>query len=79
MGNVPPAADDLLTTSQVVELTGWSVTTINRWAQSGDLPHERKLPGRSGSYLFKRSVVEERIAPRQGPRTGLVREAVSTS
>ena len=69
MGNF----DDLLTTAQVAELTGWSVTSINRWALRGDLPAERKLPGRTGSYLFRRSVVEQRIRAR-GVTTGIVRE-----
>jgi predicted DNA-binding transcriptional regulator AlpA len=59
-----PNKDDLLTTSQVAELTGWSVTSINRWAQKGDLPPERKLPGRTGSYLFRTSVVQERLRTR---------------
>lgn len=62
MANFP---DDLLTTSQVRDLTGWSVTSINRWAKRGDLPWERKLPGRTGSYLFRASVVQERLRDRE--------------
>lgn len=68
--------DDLLTTSEVARDTGWSVTSINRWARNGDLPYEHKLPGRVGSYLFKRSVVEQRIRAR-GVTTGIVREQVA--
>lgn len=63
MSNLPP--DDLLTTAEVRDLTGWSVTSINRWAQRGDLPPERKLPGRTGSYIFRRAVVQERLRARE--------------
>ena len=71
MGNLPQ--DDLLTASEVAELTGWSVTSVNRWASRGDLPAERKLPGRTGAYLFRRSVVEQRVRTR-GPVSGIVRD-----
>ena len=59
-----PNPEDLLTTSEVRDLTGWSVTSINRWAQKGDLPAERKLPGRTGSYLFRYRVVQQRLRAR---------------
>ena len=59
-----PNPDDLLTTAEVAAMTGWSVTSINRWALRGDLPAERKLPGRTGSYLFRHSVVQDRIRSR---------------
>lgn len=63
MSNGSP--DDLLTTAEVSEITGWSITSINRWALNGDLPSERKLPGRTGSYLFRRAVVQERVRARK--------------
>lgn len=69
MGNTD---DELLTTSQVAELTGWSITSINRWALSGDLVAERKLPGRTGSYLFRRAVVQQTLRSRDAA-TALVR------
>ena len=53
----PPSGDDLLTTSQVRDLTGWSITSINRWALKGELP-AKKLPGRTGAYLFSRTDIE---------------------
>jgi len=56
--------DELLTSKQVAELTGWSVTSINRWALSGGLPADRKLPGRTGSYLFRSSVVQANLRQR---------------
>lgn len=52
---------DLLTTTEVSEITGWSVTSVNRWALAGDLPYAHKLPGRTGSYLFERVLIEERV------------------
>lgn len=74
MGNRSPGGDDLLTTAEVAELTGWSVTSINRWASRGDLPADRKLRGRTGSYLFRRSVVEQRVRTR-GQISGIVRDS----
>lgn len=61
MGNISPGGEDLLTTAQVAEITGWSITSINRWALAGDLKPVRKLPGRTGPYLFDRAEIE-RIA-----------------
>lgn len=57
MSKPAPSAGDLLTTAQVAELTPWSVTSINRWAQKGILP-AIKLPGRTGAYLFNRADIE---------------------
>ena len=54
----------------VAELTGWSQTSINRWALNGDLPSEFKMPGTTGPRLFRRSLIEQRILP----RGGLIRE-----
>lgn len=59
VGNLAPAEAELLTTAQVNELYGWSITSINRWAASGELRSERKLPGLTGPRLFARSVVED--------------------
>lgn len=57
MSKPAPDGDAFLTTAQVSELTGKSVTSINRWALKGEIP-ARKLPGRTGAYLFDRDVVE---------------------
>ena len=56
---------ELLTTAEVAELTGWSTTSIHRWATAGDLPYVHKLRGRTGSYLFDPQVVEGRIRLRE--------------
>ena len=61
MSKAAPDGDDFLTTAQVADLTGWSVTSINRWALKGQLP-ARKLPGRTGAYLFERSVIQRHLA-----------------
>lgn len=50
--------NELLTTQRVSELTGTSVTHINRLALNGDLPVAQKLPGRTGAYLFDHRAVE---------------------
>lgn len=50
--------DDLLTTQEVHKLTGWSVTSVNRWALTGRLPYAHKNPARNGAYLFRRAVVD---------------------
>jgi excisionase family DNA binding protein len=60
MSKPAPDGDDFLTTAQVSELTGWSVTSVNRWALKGELP-ARKLPGRTGAYLFRRADIEARM------------------
>lgn len=59
-----PSEQDLLTTQQVKEMTGWSVSSINRWAARGTLP-ALKLPTRTGAYLFRREDVERHLASRR--------------
>lgn len=56
MGNASPDEGDFLTTAQVAALTGWSITSINRWASEDVLP-SRKLPGRTGPRLFALAAV----------------------
>ncbi len=65
MRNFAPTEGNLLTTAQVAELTGWSVTSINRWASDGRLP-SRKLPGRTGARMFDPAVVEMYRRQRDG-------------
>lgn len=50
--------EDLLTTADAADLTGWSVPTIRRMAEDGTLPVAVKLPGLRGARLFERSAVE---------------------
>lgn len=53
------ATEALLTTAQVAERTGWSVTTVNRKAASGDLPVAFKVEGKRGLRLFDPAVVAQ--------------------
>ncbi len=57
---------DLLTTAEAAELTGWSVPTINRWADDGTLPTAHKLPGIRGARLFLRADVDQLPAKAEG-------------
>ena len=52
---------NLLTTAQVAEMTGWSVTTVNRKAASGDLPVVFKVEGKRGLRLFDPADVKAAI------------------
>lgn len=49
---------DLLTTSEVAELLGKPLRTVQRMAKQGRLPAAQKLPASNGTYLFSREVVE---------------------
>jgi len=47
-----------LSSAQVAEILGCDVRTVNRRAGSGDIPYLVKLPGRTGSYVFKAADIE---------------------
>ena len=53
MAELPP----VLSTAQVAKLLGKSVRTIQRAAESGEIP-AIKLDGLTGSYVFDRQVIE---------------------
>lgn len=53
---------DLMTTRQVAERLKRSRRTIDRWADSGELPAAMVFEGLRGPRLFKRSVVEAKAA-----------------
>lgn len=57
-------APSIITTKELAQLTGWSVTAIARWAQDGEIPIIRKVPGRTGSYLFDRRIALRRLRKR---------------
>lgn len=50
--------DELLTSPQVAHILGKSARTVQRMADSGELPITQKLPGPNGAYLFSRRDVE---------------------
>lgn len=64
MGNIDHEGNDLITTAEAAKLSGWSVTTLNRKAASGDLPVAFKGEGKRGLRLFNRADVE-RIAKQE--------------
>jgi len=53
-----PNVDEVLTTAEVAELLGLSVSTVNRLADAGKLRTARKFPGLRGARLYNRVDVE---------------------
>jgi excisionase family DNA binding protein len=47
-----------MTTTEVADLLGISVATVNRRAAAGSLPFVFKAKGPRGPYVFDRAVVE---------------------
>jgi DNA-binding transcriptional MerR regulator len=52
-------SDDLMTSRQVAEATGKTISTVNRWVDEGKLQPAMTLPGYNGARLFARSAVEQ--------------------
>jgi predicted DNA-binding transcriptional regulator AlpA len=50
--------DDLLTSTEAGQIIGKSARTVQRMAESGELPVAQKLPGPNGAYLFRRTEIE---------------------
>ena len=66
-----PKADELVIgVTETAGILGISPVTVTRWAQKGKLPYLRKLPGKTGAFLFDASVVrrlaQERLLRRAG-------------
>jgi excisionase family DNA binding protein len=55
-----PSGELLLVTAEAAEILGVDPATVVRWAEKGKLKPVRKLPGRSGDYLFSRDDVIRR-------------------
>lgn len=53
-----PQAMDLIDSTVAAEILGVHRATVNRWAYAGRLPAVTKTRGRTGMWLFDRSVVE---------------------
>lgn len=60
----PPPAD-FLATSEVADHFGVDRSTVTRWVEQGRLEAAHKNPGRTGSFVFKRDVVEAFTPPEQ--------------
>jgi predicted DNA-binding transcriptional regulator AlpA len=56
--------DNLIGTTDVAGLLGWSRAKVKREAKAGRLPYEHKVGGQTGAYLFHRSVIETIAANR---------------
>lgn len=48
-----------ITTAEAAKILGVSVRTVHRKADAGEIPHEMKLPGPRGAYVFDEDVVRE--------------------
>lgn len=57
---------ELLTSRQVAERLGTTVTTVNRWVQRGRLTPSLEVPGYKGARLFDPDAVEALEKARQG-------------
>ncbi|WP_067891344.1 helix-turn-helix domain-containing protein [Nocardia vaccinii] len=50
---------DLLTSEEASKLLEVDKSTLIRWVSSGDVKPVRKLPGKTGAFLFERSDIED--------------------
>ena len=57
-----------LSASEVSRITGYDISTICRWARSGDIPGAGKLPGLRGAWLIPESALGT-IRPKTGTPT----------
>lgn len=48
----PDESPAAYSTREVAEAHGVAISTVIRWAEEGKLPVIRKLPGRTGGYVF---------------------------
>lgn len=61
--SVPMAnPEDLIPSVEVAEILDVGRSTLTRWVQSGRLPQARKLPGATGTRLFRRGDVDRLLA-----------------
>lgn len=58
MSSAQVDADADLTSAEACEELGIDRSTLTRWVKSGRLVPTRKLPGRTGAFLFSRSAIE---------------------
>lgn len=54
-----PEDDELLTARELSNQSGVPLSTLNRWVREGRIQPARKLPGRTGAYLFPLDAVLE--------------------
>lgn len=56
--------DEVLTTAQVARLFGVTPAWINQLARDGRLPVDGRMDGPTGTYLFRRDLIEAELARR---------------
>lgn len=59
MSNLPPLDQAVIPTAEVAKITGKSVATIHRWADTGRLPVAVKAPGIRGARFFRLEDVQQ--------------------
>lgn len=53
-----PKTDELMIgVTETAAILGISPVTVTRWAKTGKLPYLRKLPGKTGAFVFDSAVV----------------------
>lgn len=60
---MPNLQRQLMTTKQVAEAYGKSVSTVGRQARKGVIPSVHKLDGETGAYLFDPEEIARHFAP----------------
>ena len=55
--NDPEEQPLVLSALEVAEAHGVAVSTVCRWAEEGQIPYLRKMPGRTGQYIFPREAL----------------------
>ncbi len=43
---------EVLTTGEIADAYGVAISTVCRWAELGQIPVIRKLPGKTGQWVF---------------------------
>lgn len=46
-----------ITTAEAARILGLSVRTVHRRASAGEIPHELKMPGARGAYVFDEDAI----------------------
>ena len=57
---MPKAAELVITAEEAADILGVDRKTVVRWANEGTLPAIRKLPGRTGTWIFDSGTVRRK-------------------
>lgn len=49
---------NIIGSAEAARILGWSLAKVKRETLAGRLPHQGKLDGRTGAYLFSRDTIE---------------------